>query len=54
MIQGSTSLARYQRLSAQAETNVAPPEVVGGFLRNAPGAVAGWQVVRKNAASPSS
>jgi len=51
---GPTSLARYQSLSAQADANVAPPAVVGGFLRNAPGATAGWQVVRKNAVPPTS
>jgi len=43
---GATSLARYQSLSAQAGANIAGPVVMGGFLSNAPGAVAGWQVTR--------
>jgi hypothetical protein len=44
--QGPVSLTRYKALAAQAPANVAPPEVVGGVLSNAPGAVAGWQITR--------
>ncbi|KAF2420204.1 hypothetical protein EJ08DRAFT_665693 [Tothia fuscella] len=44
---GANSLARYKTLAAQADANIAPPDVVGGYLINAPiGAVAGYQVVR--------
>jgi len=43
---GPASLESYTSLSANAEANVAPAVLVGGFLRNAPGAVAGAQITQ--------